>query len=209
MPEKNPKIPYIVAMLIAISIAGVALLYKIYVIEAPTLTRVIPTVGTVGSAHAHASLLVIVKENILNFCAPQYMLRSQYVHFENNDCTTVHRHATGITIPTFFKTIGIELSSTCLIVSPSERYCTDKTNQLRVVVNGTEVPIADLQYYEFRNNDHILVDYGTDEGVMLKFKYNQVPAIPIDVNEPLVTDAFGASVSTQEKVAPLENTKVK
>ena len=38
------------------------------------------------------------------------------------------------------------------------------------------------------NNDHILINYGPETGTMLRFKYNQVPSIPVTVNEPGVQD---------------------
>ncbi len=206
MENGSSRKPYIIATLVAIAIAGSAALYKFVIEEPPTSPRTIPVVGKVGSAHAHASLLVMSKDKVADFCSPLYMLKSQYVHFENNNCTVVHRHATGVTLPTFFKTIGLTLTQDCLIL-PSGKYCDDGTNHLKAVVNGTEMSIDDLQYYEFKNNDHILINYGPESGTMLKFKYNQVPEIPLDVNEPLITDPFGNAVNNAA-VTPLVNTKL-
>jgi hypothetical protein len=200
------RLIYAAAILIAILIAGSAAYYKYAIDTAPVLPKELPQVGKVGSDHAHASLMIMVRDRILNFCSPQYMLKSQYVHFENNDCFTVHRHATGITVPTFLKTLGIALSPDCLTVPADGAYCDNGKDHVRVVVNGKEMDIALLPYYVFRNNDHVLINYGPEEGDMLRFKYNQVPQIPLDVNEPEVPQPYG-KVMEGEKEAPLENVK--
>ena len=182
---------YIVACIVAIVIASAAAVYKYHFEKPEAILPSIPVVGTVGSDHAHASLVVMADKKIVSFCSSQFMLKSQYVHFENNDCYTVHRHATGVTIPTFFKTLGVDLTPSCLVLPASTRYCANGDSHLSAMINGKEFPIEELPYYEFKNNDHILINYGTETGYDLKFNYNSVPQIPLDVNEPLVNDDFG------------------
>ena len=206
MFQNDTRKIYIASGLIALVLAGGALVYKFAIALPHTISHTIPTVGKVGSAHAHASLLVMNKEKVVSFCDPQFMLRSQYVHFENNNCTVVHRHASGVTMPTFFKTLGVELSSMCLSVPHDGKYCDNGKDHLIAMINGQVVAISDLPYYEFKNNDHILINYGPETGTMLKFKFNQVPPIPMDVNEPLAADAFGNAVNAAD-IAPLQNTK--
>ena len=202
-PEEKKQ--YLIAALIAILIAGSAGVYKFYIEKPEVIPLTIPPVGIVGSSHAHASILVIAKDKIVNFCSPQFMLKSQYVHFENNDCYTIHRHATGVTIPTFFKTIGVELTESRLTLPNGIHYCTDGDDHISAMINGKDFPIAELSYYEFKNNDHILINYGPETGSALKFKYNSVPQIPLDVNEPSVTTpVFGKVID----VEPLVNTPV-
>ena len=196
--------PYIIAIIIAVVFAGSAAVYKYGIENSTVLPTELPQVGKVGTDHAHASLLIMVGERILNFCSPDYMLKSQYVHFENGNCSVVHRHARGVTIPTFLKTIGVGLTKDCLSVPGDQKtYCDNGSDHLRAVVNGTEVPASTLSYYVFRNNDHILLDYGSETPAMLRFKYNQVPQIPLDVNEPTPDNMFGKVL--EEK--PLENVK--
>ncbi len=206
MFQNDTRKLYIASGLVALLLAVGALVYRFTIALPQTIAHTIPTVGKVGSAHAHASLLVMNKEKVVSFCDPQFMLRSQYVHFENNNCTVVHRHASGVTIPTFFKTLGVELSSMCLSIPNDGKYCDNGKDHLSAMINGKVVEISDLTYYEFKNNDHVLINYGPEQGTMLKFKFNQVPAIPMDVNEPLAADAFGNAVNTAN-IAPLENTK--
>ena len=202
--KMEEKKQYIIAAILALCIAGSAAIYKYHFEQPDIIQPVIPPVGTVGSAHAHVSLLVLAKDKVVNFCSSEFMLKSQYVHFEDNDCYTVHRHATGVTIPTFFKTIGVDLTQSCLILPNGTRYCASGADHMSAMINGKELPITELSYYEFKNNDHILINYGPETGVALKFKYNSVPQIPLDVNEPLVKKEYGKVIDT----TPLINTKM-
>ena len=173
------------AWVIAVVIVGSAFLYKNFTDVLPPVLREVPALGEPGSTHIHASLLVMIGDRAISFCDPKYMLKNPLMHFENNDCTTIHKHATGVTLPTFLKTIGVELSNLCITIPKEEKRCTGGGNTLRVVVNGSEVPIEELSYRELKNNDHILINFGSEEAAALRFKYNQVPNIPLDVNEPV------------------------
>lgn len=185
---------YARAWFIALLIAGSAYFYKEFIDVLPPLPRTIPTIGKPGSTHIHASMLIMIGDRTVNFCEPKYMLKSPLVHFENNDCTTIHKHATGITLPTFLQTIGVALTSRCVTIPadlPAEgsaqaggKHCSGDGNILRVMINGGEVPVGELSYRELKNNDHILINLGKEDGTALRFKYNQVPMIPLDVNEP-------------------------
>ncbi len=181
--EKKEYRAYIIAIGIATLIAGSAFFYKTMLWKASISPPVVPVLGVPGSTHSHASLLVIVGESAVDFCKPQYMLRSQYVHFKDNNCLVVHKQATGVTLQTFFKTIGVELTNACLAITPTDRHCINSANKLHVVINGADVPIENLVYYELQNNDHILINYGPEEGVLLRFKYNQVPNVPVGIDE--------------------------
>ncbi len=198
------KRPYIIATILAVLFAGAAFYYKFYIQEVPVAPRSLPEVGKAGSDHAHASLLIIVNGRIISFCSPEFMLKSQYVHFEDDNCTVVHRHAKGVTLPTFLKTIGVTLTPACITLPSGERNCNSGSNVLRAVINGDEVPITELPYYVFRNNDHILINYGDDVGTTLRFKYNQVPPIPTQVNVPFEEDNTRYIESTTTPL--LENT---
>ena len=112
------------------------------------------------------------------------MLRSPVAHFEDNDCFVIHKHSAGVTLPVFFKTIGVTLSPSCIVLPDDGKHCTNEMDTLRVMLNGTEISVNELTYYELRNNDHILINYGPEKDALLRFKYNQVPPVPLKVNEP-------------------------
>ena len=175
---------YGTALGIALVVAGSAFVYKNFIETPLAPLREAPTLGAPGSTHEHVSFLILIGSRGVDFCDPKYMLKNPLVHFENDNCTVIHKHATGVTLPTFLRTIGVELSSRCLMISGEEKHCNGSDNVLRVVYNGEEVPIEELSYHELRNNDHILINFSPEEGAALKFKYNQVPAIPPDINKP-------------------------
>lgn len=182
----SQKLLYIIAIIVALAISGGAFVYKFFIAVPPPVPREIPSLGIPGSAHKHASLLLMIGNRVVDFCDAKYMLKSPLAHFEDGNCYVVHVHATGVTLVTFLKTIGVEVTSQCVVIPGEAKHCNDAQHTLRTVVNGSEIPIPELSYYEIRNNDHILINYGPETGYMLKFKYNQVPPVPLDVNEPLV-----------------------
>jgi len=182
--ETRSLSPYTIAIGLAILFIVGAYMYKTYA-NIPTLpTRKIPVVMAPDTAHTHSSLLVMIGDKVVNFCSRRYMLRSPSVHFENDDCFVVHKHSLGVTLPMFFKTIGVALSPSCITTPDEGKHCTNSTDALRVVLNGKEISVDDLTYYELQNNDHILVNYGPEKDALLLLKYNQVPSIPLNVNEP-------------------------
>lgn len=112
--------------------------------------------GELGSAHWHADFKVVLNGTRVNFGKDKYMVQSRYVHFEGGDGTTIHKHATGVTLAYFFKTIGWKLTDDCLVTDTGESYCTGEGRTLRIIVNGTE--IGDPQY-KFKDDDTIEVIY--------------------------------------------------
>lgn len=177
---------YVIALVLALLFSGSAFVYKFFLFSPPSMKRVIPVIGAEGSTHAHMSMFIMIKDRVVNFCDPKYMEKSLLVHFEDNNCYVIHKHATGITLVEFLNTIGVDLTTKCMTIPGEEKYCSDEINTLRVVINGGEVPISELSYYELRNNDHILLNYGPEVGNILLFKYNQVPVVPADINKPII-----------------------
>ena len=55
-----------------------------------------PGAGKLGDQHEHASLLVKIFTDKFDFSVPSYQIKSSWIHFEDSDGTTIHRHATGV-----------------------------------------------------------------------------------------------------------------
>ena len=67
-----------------------------------------PGAGVLGGEHEHASLLVrIFGDKFSAFANPSYQIKSSWIHFEESDGTTIHRHASGVTLGYFFDTLNI------------------------------------------------------------------------------------------------------
>ena len=118
--------------------------------------------GALGSAHTHAAFLIKVNGENIDFSQPQYQVQSDYIHVENGDGTTLHRHATNVTFAEFLKSIKMDLDETnkCLVFTNGTQYCNNENNQLRTFVNGNSTePISD---YVINDNDRLLVMYGNE-----------------------------------------------
>lgn len=112
--------------------------------------------GELGSAHWHADFMVVINGDRVDFSKDKYMVQSRYVHFENGDGTTIHKHATGVPLAYFFKTIGWNLTNECLTTDTGTSYCTGEGGTLRIIVNGEEI---DNPQYKFKDADTTKVIY--------------------------------------------------
>lgn len=171
---------------IALGAVYFALTYKLSAVKEtkkPAAGKVIKRnkprpIGDAGSDHQHISLNVFVIGEQLNFFNKKYMLQSPVVHFENDDGIIVHKHATGITLPFFFKTLGMALTKDCLALDTGARYCGGASNKLSFLVNGEEMNPDD---YEITDGDRVLVSYGSEDYVTLRLRANSVPKVPEDI----------------------------
>jgi hypothetical protein len=116
--------------------------------------------GALGSEHSHAGILVKVFGDAFDFSAPAYQIKSAWIHFEGNDGTTIHKHATGVKLGYLFETLSLGLDDQCFEFQDGRSFCTDDTYTLRFFVNGEEV--ADVREYEIVEDDKILISYGAE-----------------------------------------------
>lgn len=121
--------------------------------------------GPLGSAHEHAAFLVKVNGQNIDFSQPKYQVQSDYIHVENGDGSTLHRHATNVTFADFLKSVKMDINkkNNCLIFTNGTEYCDDNNNKLRTFINGNSTKA--ISDYVLNNNDRLLVTYGneTDE----------------------------------------------
>ena len=117
-----------------------------------------PNAGALGSAHAHAAILVEVFGDRPDFTSPAYQFKSNWIHFEGGDGSTIHKHATGVTLEFFFESLGITVNEECFVLPNGRDYCTDSEYQLRFFINGEEV--SDIHTHEIEEDDRILISYG-------------------------------------------------
>lgn len=113
--------------------------------------------GDLGSVHWHADFSVTINGNRIDFNKQKYMVQSEYVHLERGDGTTIHKHATGVTLADFFESIGWELTDECLRTDTGDEYCSGDGGELRIVVNGDEIDAPGE--YKIRDGDQIRVVY--------------------------------------------------
>ncbi len=116
--------------------------------------------GALGSEHSHAGILVKIFGDNFDFSAPAYQIKSSWIHFEGNDGTTIHKHATGVTLGYLFETLSLGLDDQCFTFQDGRSFCTDDEYSLKFFINGEEVD--DIRDYEISEDDKILISYGAE-----------------------------------------------
>lgn len=119
-----------------------------------------PRIGPVGSVHEHADFNVYINGKALNFAQFEYMVKAREVHIENMIGDEIHKHATGVTLGHFFKTLGFEFNEKCFIMDNKEEFCNDGNKELKFYVNGQKN--EEYGAYEIRDNDKYLISYGAE-----------------------------------------------
>ncbi len=139
-----------------------------------------PNAGVLGSEHVHASLLTIIHGDKFDYSSPAYQIKSSWIHFEAQDGSTIHRHATGVTLGYLFETIGIGLDDECFTFQGTngERvFCNNEDYSLKFFVNHQPVP--NLTEYIFEDGDKILISYGRETQEEIDRQLLQLDAQPI------------------------------
>ncbi len=142
--------------------------------------------GALGSAHTHAAFLVKVNGENIDFSQPQYQVVSDYIHVENGDGTTLHRHATNVTFADFLKSVKMDLDeeNNCLVFTNDDtQYCNNDNdnNQLRTLVNGNPTSTESISNYVINDNDRLLVMYGNETEEQLTEALDELNKIEIQL----------------------------
>ena len=121
--------------------------------------------GSLGGEHEHASILVKIFGDTFDFTAPTYQIKSSWIHFEESDGKTVHRHASGVTLGYLFETLNIGLDDKCYTFPDGRNFCTveDKEGEeysLKFYINHEKV--SDIRDYVIKDGDRILISYGNE-----------------------------------------------
>jgi len=135
-----------------------------------------PAYGVLGSAHVHAAFAVKLNGTKLDFSDNKYQVKSRFMHVENGDGNTLHRHATGVPVAEFFKSIKMNATDSCFTNDNGTKYCSNGKQNLEFYVNGNKTKsIAD---YVFNDDDRILIVYG-DSPIQVKQDLDQLQQSPI------------------------------
>jgi len=116
--------------------------------------------GVLGSEHSHAAILVKIFGDNFDFSAPAYQIKSSWIHFEGRDGSTVHKHATGVTLGYLFETLALGLDDQCFVFQDGRSFCTNDDYTLNFFINDEQV--SDIREYEIAEDDRILITYGAE-----------------------------------------------
>ena len=170
--SKNLKTVILPIIAVLVIIAGISIYF--YSQNLPP-----SSFGALGSAHQHAAFLVKVNGENIDFSQPQYQVVSDFIHVENGDGTTLHRHATNVTFADFLETVKMDIDeeNNCLVFTNGTQYCNNNDNQLRTFVNGNST--ESISDYIINDNDRLLVIYGNETEEQLTEALDELNKIEI------------------------------
>lgn len=129
-----------------------------------------------SEVHDHADFKVYINGEAYDFSREQFMTNdnhtlSNFAHLHDDEGNIFHKHAAGVTLGFFFKTLGITFNSTCFVADENQ-YCNDGEKTLKMYVNG--VQNNKFEKYEFSDLDRILITYGNDDEETIKQQIESV-----------------------------------
>ena len=116
--------------------------------------------GKLGDEHVHSSLLVRIFGDKFDFSVPSYQIKSSWIHFEESDGTTIHRHASGVTLGYLFDSLNIGMDSKCYVFPDGRQFCNNEDYSLKYYINHQ--PVSDINDYIFEDGDRILISFGPE-----------------------------------------------
>ena len=129
-----------------------------------------PGAGKLGGEHEHASLLVRIFGDKFDFSVPSYQIKSSWIHFEESDGTTIHRHASGVTLGYLFDSLNIGVDyvdrvnedtiKKCFIFPDGRQFCDNEDYRLKFYINHVEQ--QSIYDYVLEDGDRILITYGSE-----------------------------------------------
>ena len=155
------------------AVIGVIVGYSVFLFA--NMTETAPggpeNAGALGSDHTHAAIIVNIFGDEFDFSAPDYQIKSPWTHFESRDGSTIHKHATGVTLQYLFDSLQLGLDDQCFVFKDGRSFCTNEDYKLQFFINREQV--SDIRDYEIVEEDRILVIYGGQtpeeiESVLLK-----------------------------------------
>ncbi len=134
--------------------------------------------GKLGDEHIHASMLVKIFGDKFDFSTPNYQVTTPWIHFENSDGDTVHRHSTGVELEFMFNSMKIAIDENCFIFPDGRQFCNNDDYTLKFYINDKRV--ADIASYVIQDNDRILISYGNEDQLAIEKQLAELNAQAIN-----------------------------
>ena len=131
-----------------------------------------PGAGKLGDELEHASLLVRIFGDKFDFSATTYQIKSSWIHFEESDGNTIHRHSSGVALDYLFGTLGLDIDEDCYIFGDGRQFCTNEDYSLKYFINGDSV--NDINDYVIQDDDRILISYGSETEDQIADQMNEL-----------------------------------
>lgn len=134
--------------------------------------------GKLGDEHIHASMLVKIFGDKFDFSTPNYQVTTPWIHFENSDGDTIHRHSTGVELEFMFNSMKIAVDENCFIFPDGRQFCNNEDYTLKFYINDKRVP--DIASYVIQDNDRILITYGNEDQLAIEKQLAELNAQAIN-----------------------------
>ena len=128
--------------------------------------------GKLGDEHIHASMLVRIFGDKFDFSLPNYQIKTSWIHFENQDGDTIHRHASGVELEFLFNSLSISLDEDCFTFPDGRAFCTNEDYSLKYFINHKQV--NDIRKYVVMEEDRILISYGNEDQDAIEKQLSEV-----------------------------------
>ena len=134
--------------------------------------------GKLGAEHIHASMLVKIFGDKFDFSTPNYQVKTPWIHFENQDGDTIHRHSTGVELEFLFNSMNIAVNDKCFVFPDGRQFCTNEDYSLKFYVN--QQLVKDLREYIVQEDDRILITYGNEDQLAIDSQLAELNAQAIN-----------------------------
>ena len=163
-----------------LSMIGVIVAFACY--EFVTSTNNVPgapeNAGKLGDEHIHTSLLVSIFGDKFDFSTPNYQVKTPWIHFENQDGDTIHRHSTGVELEFLFNSMSIGLDENCFVFPDGRQFCTNEDYSLKFYIN--QQLVEDIRKYVIQEDDRILITYGNEDQLAIDKQLAELKAQAIN-----------------------------
>ena len=134
--------------------------------------------GKLGDEHIHASLLVKIFGDKFDFSTPNYQVKTSWIHFENSDGDTIHRHSTGVELDFLFNSMNIAVDDKCFVFPDGRQFCTNEDYSLKFYINQKQVD--DIRNYIVQEDDRLLISYGNEDQLAIEKQLAELNAQAIN-----------------------------
>ena len=134
--------------------------------------------GKLGAEHIHASMLVSIFGDKFDFSTPNYQVKTPWIHFENQDGNTIHRHSTGVELEFLFNSMNVVVDDKCFVFPDGRQFCTNEDYSLKFYIN--QKLVEDIRQYVVQEDDRILISYGNEDQLAIEKQLAELNAQTIN-----------------------------
>ena len=163
-------------------LSGIGVIVAFACFEFVTSTNNVPgapeNAGKLGDEHIHASLLVSIFGDKFDFSTPNYQVKTPWIHFENQDGDTIHRHSTGVELEFLFNSMSVGVDENCFVFPDGRQFCNNEDYSIKFYINDQLV--KDIRQYVIQEDDRILISYGSEDQLAIEKQLAELNAQAIN-----------------------------